>query len=176
MTPKSAQGPKPPTVRILGLDPSSVATGFGVVGLGRAGAPRLLAAGTIRPPRGADMGQKLDTIYSDLSQIIEQYQPTECAVEGVFAAKNVKTAIVLGQARGVAMLAAGRAGLAVFEYSPATVKKALVGVGRASKEQVRAMVQTLIKTPIPGGLDASDALAVAICHLNCRALIPGRTG
>ena len=162
--------PRQPAPRILGLDPSSVATGFGVVEPGPGGAPRLLAAGTIRPPRGADMGEKLRTIHADLALIIEKYRPAECAVEGVFAAKNVKTAIVLGQARGVAMLAAGQAGLKVFEYSPATVKKALVGVGRASKEQVRAMVQALIKAPIPGGLDASDALAVAVCHLNSRSL------
>jgi crossover junction endodeoxyribonuclease RuvC len=131
---------------------------------------RLTAFGVIRPPAGEDFHLRLLAIHRGLAEVIQKYSPDEAAVEGVFAAKNVRSALKLGQARGVALLAAALAGIPVFEYTPAEVKKALVGVGRAEKEQVRVMVRALLKTREKMPLDASDALAVAVTHLHSRNL------
>lgn len=156
---------------VLGLDPGSRATGYGLVEGGEGGRRlRLVEAGVIRPPAKAPLAQRLQAIHQGVAQVIERFHPSEAAVEGVFAAKNARTAIVLGQARGVALLAAAQAGMEVFEYPPASVKMALVGAGRAGKEQVRAMVGALLNETPPKSLDASDALAVAITHLNTRKL------
>lgn len=155
--------------RVLGLDPGSAAFGWGVVE--RSG--RALAAvawGVIRPPAGAPLEVRLDAIFQALGEVIAEHKPGEAAVEGVFQAKNARSALVLGHARGVGLLAAARAGLTVHEYPPAAVKKALVGAGRAQKEQVRAMVGRLLGGVGQPPLDASDALAVAVCHLHSRGL------
>ncbi|MEW5912344.1 MAG: crossover junction endodeoxyribonuclease RuvC [Thermodesulfobacteriota bacterium] len=154
---------------VLGLDPGSQRTGYAVVAAATGGKVRLIAAGALSAPAGRDLPARLAAIYDQLRQIIAEHAPAEMAVEGVFTHKNARTALVLGQARGVALLAGAQAGLAIYEYPPATVKKSLVGTGQASKEQVRAMAQRLAG----GGrlsLDASDALALALTHLHSRRL------
>ena len=161
------QGPS--ASRVLGLDPGTHATGFGVVEqVGQS--LRLVDAGTIRTPAKAELSRRLLVIFQHLGQVITRNQPQEAAVEGVFTSRNPRSAILLGQARGVALLAAAHHDLPVFEYPPASVKMALVGAGRADKEQVRAMVRALLATKQPLGLDASDALALAITHLHSRRL------
>lgn len=157
-------------VRVLGLDPGSQRTGYGLVEAGPRGRLCFVAAGVISASASLDPALRLHKIHQELSQVIQQRQPVEMALEGVFAAKNARTAIMLGQARGVAMLAAAQAGVAVFEYPPAAVKKALTGAGRADKQQVQRMVRALLGVEGPMGLDASDALALAICHLQGRRL------
>ncbi len=157
-------------LRILGLDPGSLATGYGVIEeIGR-GKARLIAAGVVRTPAKEEFSRRLKIIYDGLTEVIARHGPAEAAAEDVFAAKNVRTALKLGQARGVALLAAAQAGLPVFAYPPASVKMALVGGGRADKEQVRAMVGRLLKCPKDLPLDASDALAVAVTHMHSRKL------
>ena len=164
-----ALGPKAAARRVLGLDPGTHATGYGVVE--KVGsALRMVTGGIIRTPGKAELSQRLLVIFEDLCRVIEEHQPREASVEGVFTSRNPRSAILLGQARGVALLAMARQGIPVFEYPPAAVKKALVGVGRADKEQVRAMVMALLKTKEPMGLDASDALALAITHIHSRGL------
>lgn len=158
-----------PAARVLGLDPGSRVCGFGVVEE-RGQAIYLIAAGALRPPTDDRFELRLEAIHSGLAEVIAQHQPAEVAVEGVFQAKNARSALLLGHARGVALLAAAQAGLIVHEYPPASVKKALVGGGRAAKEQVRTMVATILNAKRKLSLDASDALAVAITHLHSRGL------
>lgn len=162
-------------LRVLGLDPGSLRTGYGVVqAAAQGGKPSLVAAGAIQAPAKAELPQRLAAIFQELGALMDRYQPQEMAVEGVFTARNARSALVLGQARGVALLAGANHGLAIFEYPPATVKKALVGTGRASKDQVRTMVAALLGggQALAGELseDASDACALAVCHLHSRAL------
>ncbi|MGD9124265.1 MAG: crossover junction endodeoxyribonuclease RuvC [Desulfarculaceae bacterium] len=164
------QGPGGPVV--IGLDPGSHKTGYAVVQDGdRPNHYHLFASGTIKAPTRRGLAGRLNFIYQGLKEVIAEHHPSEMAVEGVFTHKNARSALLLGQARGVAILAATRGGLEVHEYPPATVKKALVGTGRASKEQVRTMVKSLIKRPIKLDLDASDALALALTHLHTRNLL-----
>lgn len=158
-----------PAARVLGLDPGSRVCGYGVVEERGQGLV-LIAAGALRPAPDGPFEQRLAAIHAGLSRVIEQHHPLEAAVEGVFQAKNPRSALLLGHARGVALLAAAQAGLKVHEYPPASVKKALVGGGRAAKEQVRAMVSTILNAKDRLSLDASDALAVAITHLHSRDL------
>ncbi len=158
-----------PAARVLGLDPGSRVCGYGVVEE-RGQSIHLIAAGTLRPPTKDRFEVRLEVIHRGLVQVIAEYDPAEVAVEGVFQAKNARSALLLGHARGVALLAAAQAGLMVYEYPPASVKKALVGGGRAAKEQVRTMVTTILNAKRKLSLDASDALAVAITHLHSRGL------
>jgi crossover junction endodeoxyribonuclease RuvC len=158
-----------PAARVLGLDPGSRVCGFGVVEE-RGQAIHLIAAGTLHPPTKDRFEVRLEAIHRGLAKVIAEHDPAEVAVEGVFQAKNARSALLLGHARGVALLAAAQAGLMVYEYPPASVKKSLVGGGRAAKEQVRTMVTTILKTKSKLSLDASDALAVAITHLHSRGL------
>ena len=158
-------------LRLMGLDPGSQRTGYGVIQAGDRSKPELIVAGVISAPAKQPMEKRLQKIYRGLREVIAAHQPQEMAVEGVFAAKNARTAIMLGQARGVALLAGAQAGLEVFEYPPASVKMALVGSGRATKEQVQMMVKAMLKTTAKLPLDASDALALAICHLQSRKLL-----
>lgn len=169
-TAKTKIAPRAP-LRVLGLDPGSHATGYAVIQAAARG-PRLtlVDAGVIRAPAKAPLADRLLAIHDGLIKVIAEHRPLEMAVENVFSMVNVKTALVLGQARGVALLAGASRGLAVFEYNPTAVKKALVGVGRASKEQVRAMVAQLLGAGAKLPLDASDACALAICHHHSRAL------
>ncbi len=150
-------------LRVLGIDPGMGATGFGVVEVESGGTIRFCGSGVIRPRSQQPFPQRLWKIFFDLRRQIEIYRPHLMGVERPFFGKNVQSAMMLGQARGAAILAAAEAGLPVQEFSPLEVKQAVVGYGRASKEQVQAMVQALL--PLPGRVaaDAADALAVAVC-------------
>ncbi|MDP2470230.1 MAG: crossover junction endodeoxyribonuclease RuvC [Candidatus Palauibacterales bacterium] len=153
------------TVRVLGIDPGSAVTGYGVIE-GRGSDCRLIECGIIRSPRRGDLAVRLLHIYSDIQAVIERLEPDCMAVEGVFYRENPRTAVVLAHARGVALLAGAERGLQVAEYPPAEIKKAVVGTGRATKTQVGYMVQKLLglaEPPRPS--DASDGCAAALCHL-----------
>ena len=157
-------------MRVLGIDCGSEYTGFGVV---EEMADRKLvchANGAIKLKSGTPMALKLQTIFTELTAIIDKHRPEIVAIEDVFYAVNVKTALKLGQVRGVAMLAASSAGLQVTEYSPLSIKSAVVGYGRADKHQVQQMVTLLLNLAAPPEpTDASDALAIAICHIHTAA-------
>jgi crossover junction endodeoxyribonuclease RuvC len=153
-------------VRIFGIDPGSVRTGYGCVE-SDGSRHRLVACGAIAAPARLAFPQRLLTIHTELRRLIEACQPEAVAIEALFHAVNARSALQLGHARGVALLAASQAGLPVAEYPPAEVKRAVVGYGRAEKLQVQQMVRLLLGVDaIPGPLDASDALAVAICHVH----------
>lgn len=150
-------------IRIFGIDPGSAATGWGVV---ESSGARLsyLASGVIRPKRGDAHAQKLSTIFAGLKDLITEFAPDEAAVEETFVNASPRDALVLGQARGVALLAPGLAGLPVAEYAANSVKKSVVGRGHADKHQVAAMVKVLLPKCGVLASDEADALAVAICH------------
>jgi crossover junction endodeoxyribonuclease RuvC len=153
-------------VRILGFDPGTVATGYGLVRF-ESGALRLERCGVWRPGTDCTLAEKLRMLLAAASELIEACRPDAISVETVFAARNVSSTVKLAHARGVLLAAAAASGLPVFEYEPRLVKKALVGYGQAEKTQVRSMVLSLLarqRERIP--LDAADALAVAICHIH----------
>jgi crossover junction endodeoxyribonuclease RuvC len=158
------------SMRVLGIDCGSEYTGYGVV---EETADRKLVChvnGAIKLKSGTPMAAKLEKIFTDITAIIAKHQPEIMAIEDVFYAVNVKTALKLGQVRGVAMLAASRSGLQVAEYSPLSIKSAVVGYGRADKIQVQQMVTRLLNlAAAPEPTDASDALAIAICHIHTAA-------
>ena len=149
-------------MRILGIDPGSRVTGFGVIETDGAKS-RHLASGCIRT-QSKDFTQRLGEIYTGLQDVVEETRPDQAAVEQVFVAHNPSSALKLGQARGAAVTAMVVAGLPVYEYTPRAVKQALVGTGSADKEQVQHMTRLLLGVHKKMGLDESDALAVAICH------------
>ena len=153
-------------MRIIGVDPGSDTTGYGVIESdGRR--YELIEYAGIRGPKHLSFAERLLAISLKLEEVIERLKPQACAVEDTFYAVNVKSALKLGQARGAVLVAAARAGVEVFEYSPLEIKSALVGYGRAEKQQVQEMVRVLLGMKnAPEPLDASDALAVAICHVN----------
>lgn len=159
-------------MRVLGIDCGSEYTGYGVVEEITGGRLVCCAHGAIRPRARDSMAVKLQEIFSSLSAIIVEHQPHQVAIEDVFYAVNVKSALKLGQVRGVAMLAAASAGLAVSEYAPLAIKSAVVGYGRAEKSQVQEMVMRLLSLPAPPQpADAADALAIAICHIHTAATL-----
>src|SRR5580698_3513376 len=159
-------------MRVLGIDCGGEYTGYGVVEIYATGKLHCLTCGAIKlSPREA-LPRRLSRIFTQLGEIIVQHQPDEVAIEDVFYALNVKSALKLGQVRGVAMLAAAAAGLEVAEYSPLTIKASVVGYGRAEKLQVQHMVTRLLELTLPPEpMDASDALAIAICHLHTAATL-----
>lgn len=150
---------------VLGIDPGTATTGYGVVARASDGAVSLLECGVIRTDSGAELPQRLKEIYQGITEVVARHSPDIVAVEGIFYGKNVKTTVVLGHARGAILLAATLRDLPVAEYAPAEVKSAIVGTGRATKEQVQFMVQRLLrlKEP-PRPADAADAVAVALTH------------
>ena len=154
---------------VLGLDPGSRVTGFGFV-REISGRAELLAAGTVRPDPKLAMAVRLGEIFSRLSELLSEYRPQEAAVESVFTARNAQSALKLGQARGAAMAACAVHRVPLAEYEPSKVKKSLVGSGRAEKGQVAFMVGRILGCKPDWALDTSDALAVAICHLNMRRM------
>jgi len=161
-------------MRVLGIDCGTEYTGYGVVDLvsESRNSDRLvcIVCGTIKVSPRDSMPIRLSRISNGLQQLILQHRPDRVALEDVFYALNVKSALKLGQVRGVAMLAAASAGLEVAEYSPLSIKSAVVGYGRAEKHQVQQMVTRLLKLDqIPEPADAADALAIAICHLHTAA-------
>lgn len=154
-------------IRILGVDPGLLSTGFGIIEIESDGSSLYCGSGAIRPRARQSFSQRIQQIFRGLSKQIENYAPQLMAVECPFFAKNVKSAMLLGQMRGVAILAAAEAGLEIQEFSPLEVKQAVVGYGRAAKEQVQAMVRSLLQTPPDLTTDAADALAVALCLAHC---------
>jgi crossover junction endodeoxyribonuclease RuvC len=153
-------------VKVLGVDPGSTVTGFGVVeGMpGRVGA-RLLECGVIRAGTGA-LPARLHTIHAGLAELLSRHRPDVVAVEGIFHARNARTTMVLGHARGVILLAAEAAGVAVIEYAPGVVKRTVVGRGAAEKAQVGWMVAKLLRLErAPSPADAADGVALALTHL-----------
>lgn len=150
---------------MLGVDPGTAATGYGVVARGSA-AHRLVECGVIRPPAGRPLAERLAVIFEELSDVIGRHRPDAIAVEDVFVARNVRSALVLGHARGVILLAAARAGLPVSEYGARQVKSAVVGAGGASKVQVQLMVARHLRlAEAPRPADAADGVAIALTHV-----------
>ncbi len=150
-------------MRILGLDPGVNRTGYGILDAEDLG---VIDFGVISVPLRAPLPSKLKAISTGIEDIIQQYRPEVAACETIFYGKNIKAALIMGHARGAVLLTAEKSGLQVVEYSPLEVKRAVAGRGRASKEQVRFMVESILdlKEQLKD-MDASDALAVAICHL-----------
>src|SRR5271169_6710176 len=154
-------------MRVLGIDCGGEYTGYGVVEIFAPGKLCCLTCGAIKLSPREPLPRRLSRIFTQLGEIIAEHRPDEVAIEDVFYALNVKSALKLGQVRGVAMLAAASAGLEVAEYSPLTIKSSVVGYGRAEKQQVQHMVVRLLQLPeAPYPMDASDALAIDICHLH----------
>lgn len=152
-------------MRILGIDPGLTQTGFGIIHAGNSD-PTLVDFGIIKPP-GSDnpLAQRLKSIYRDIVQVVQDYKPTIMAVENVFYGKNVKSTLLLGHARGAALLAGAEFDLPIYEYSARKIKQAVTGNGNAHKNQVQYMVKARLKMKfVPEPIDASDALAIAICH------------
>ncbi len=156
--------------RVLGIDPGTATTGYGILEQ-TGGQLRALASGVIRTGADQPMPTRLQEIHRAVKQLAEEYRPSEAAVEELFFSNNVRTAMSVGQARGVALLALADAGLPVSEYTPLAIKQAVTGYGSADKTQMQEMVRMLLglsEPPRPD--DAADALAVAICHLHSSRL------
>jgi len=161
-------------VLVLGIDPGTAITGYGLVREDEQGLV-LVACGTVTTPAGEPLPLRLKTIYAGLAAVIREHQPDQAAVEELFFSRNVRTALAVGHARGVALLAVADAGLPVFEYKPLEVKQAITGYGGADKSQIQEMVRMLLNLErVPQPDDAADAVAVAVCHVHSarmRALI-----
>lgn len=151
--------------RVLGIDPGSVRTGWGVVER-KGQTARGIAAGVIRVPERAPLAERLELIHRGIALVLAEHRPDAVAIEDIFFARYAQAALMLGHARGVALLAAAQAGLAVSAYPPTVVKRAIVGSGKADKTQVAALVGALLGLRELPGIDATDALAIAITHLN----------
>ena len=150
-------------MKVFGIDPGSTITGYGIVEIAGSKTNHLDNGG-IHLPKSKALPHRLAIIYNEISSLIEQFQPDAVAIENVFVAKNVSSTLKLGHARGAAMVAAVNAGVPVAEYTPSQVKKAVTGYGSASKDQVQRMVKAVLNLPELAFEDASDALAVALCH------------
>jgi len=156
---------------VLGVDPGTAITGYGLVREDD-GELALAACGAVTTSVDQPLSERLATIYRRLSELIAEHQPQTVAVEQLFFSRNVRTALAVGQARGVALLAAAHAGLPVVEYTPLQVKQAVVGYGRADKTQVQEMVRLVLRLDaVPQPDDAADAVAVAVCHLHSARLL-----
>ncbi len=155
-------------MKVLGIDPGSRITGYGIVENTGNGLSHIDNGG-IQPDRKLPFSQRLKKIFDELADLIDTHKPDVVAIENVFVAKNVRSSLLLGHARGTAMVAASLADIEVEEYSPSEVKQAIVGTGRATKNQIQHMVKIMLGLPEVAFEDASDALAVAICHCNTSA-------
>jgi crossover junction endodeoxyribonuclease RuvC len=154
---------------VLGIDPGTATTGYGLVRLDPGGELEAVSFGVILTPPHTPAHQRLRMLYDDLRELLRRCGPDSCAVEKLFFQRNVSTALAVGQARGVVLLAIAEAGTDIAEYTPNEVKQAVVGYGAADKRQVQEMVRTLLRLPeIPKPDDAADALAIAITHLHTR--------
>jgi crossover junction endodeoxyribonuclease RuvC len=169
-------GRMPENVRVtLGIDPGTAIVGYAVVAA-KGSALSMIVCDVITTPAGMPLAQRLQLIYQGLGEVIAAYQPTEAAMEELFFAKNARTALTVGHARGVALLALANGGLSVGEYTPKQVKQAVTGYGGADKMQVGEMVRILLHLhQVPRPDDAADAAAVAICHLNTMPLLRERS-
>jgi len=157
-------------MRILGIDPGSQITGFGLI----EGHPKgitHLENGGIFTPKNRSFSERIFHIFEQISLLIQNFSPDVVALEDIFVAKNVSSTLKLGHARGAIMVAVARAGVPLFEYSALQVKQAVTGYGRADKEQIQRMVRALLKLPDLAFTDASDALAVALCHFHSHRML-----
>ncbi len=153
----------------IGIDPGIATTGYGIVREGADGRPIALAHGVIETPKGETLPRRLQMLQQQLDTLIATWQPKEAAVEELFFATNAKTAMIVGQARGVVLLTLCNAQIEVHEYTPLQVKQAVSGYGQADKRQMQEMVRLLLDLPsIPKPDDAADALAIAVTHLQSR--------
>lgn len=150
---------------ILGIDPSLRGTGFGVIRTGKA-EPQMLACGTITCPAHWEKSRCLAKILQTCREVLKAHQPATCVVEGLFYAQNLKTAIIMGEARGAALAAVAESGVDIYEIAPRKVKQAIVGHGGAQKLAVAKMVQRILRLAEPPGPDAADALALALAHVH----------
>ena len=148
---------------ILGIDPSLRGTGYGVIRWARS-QPTALAQGTVKCPAGWERSRCLVKIAETIREVVRRHHPNVCVVEGLFYAQNLRTALILGEARGAALVAVAETGLDVFEIAPRKVKQAIVGYGGAQKLAVAKMVQRMLNLPEPPAPDAADALALALAH------------
>ena len=154
---------------VLGIDPGTAITGYGLVRISPDGELVAVRYGVIATPKTDSPSARLEMIYDQMTDLLKEYKPDIAAVEKLFFARNVTTGIAVGQARGVVMLALQKAGLEIFEYTPKEIKNAVAGYGGADKRQVQEMVRALLQLDsIPKPDDAADALAVAITHLSTR--------
>jgi len=161
-------------VKVLGVDPGTAVTGYGVIetGNGHPGMGRLIECGVIKFAKGSSLPRRLHELHEGIVELIARHRPTALALEDAFYHKNVRTTLVLGHARGVVLLAAQDAGLVIAEYAPATIKKAVVGTGGAAKGQVAAMVMRLLRLrQAPKPADAADGVAAALTFI-LRSSIP----
>ena len=153
-------------MKIIGIDPGLIQTGFGIININDNDIS-MIDYGIIKPDPKANLPIRLLTIFEDIVQIINDYKPEVFVIEEVFYSKNVKSTMRLGQARGSAMVAAASKNMIIYEYSPRKIKQAVTGNGNAHKSQVQFMVKTKLKMDhVPEPIDASDALAVALCYEN----------
>jgi len=157
---------------VLGLDPSLRGTGYGVIQMARPH-PRCLSHGTIKIPSGWVHSRCLVKIVQELRKVIRNHAPTVCVCEGLFYAQNIRTALVMGEARGAALSAVAEAGLEIFEMAPRKMKQAIVGYGAAQKEAVAKMVQRMLHLAELPAPDAADALGLALAHLQSRGGVAG---
>ena len=156
---------------VLGIDPGTAITGYGLVREDRAGLT-LLDCGVVTTPAGHPLPERLQAIYQGLASVIQEHQPEAAAVEELFFSRNVRTALSVGHARGVTLLCLADAGLPVFEYKPLEVKQAVAGYGGADKRQVQEMVRMLLELDsVPQPDDAADAVAVAVCHIHSARML-----
>lgn len=166
-------------MKVLGVDPGSITTGYGVVQKGKGGNNGelvRLCSGEVAMRPATALPERLLAVYNALNGVISEWRPDAVSVESLFFAKNVKSAVVLGHVRGVILMSAALNGVEVFEYAPKTIKIAVTGYGGADKGQMQKMVKTLLKTRDIAKTDASDALAAAICHIHhCREALPSDT-
>lgn len=150
---------------LLGIDPGTAATGFGVVEVDSRRRAKLIECGVIRTSPGADLADRLLEIHEEVAALIARFSPAVLSLESAFYGRNVRSALTLGQARGAIIVAAGRCGVEVAEYAPRAIKKAVVGTGSATKEQVAYMVRRHLRLRTdPAPSDAADGVAAALCH------------
>ena len=160
-------------IRIIGIDPGLRRTGWGVVETAGSSL-RFVASGTVKPDEKAELAERLRQLHDGLVDVVRAHAPHEAAVEQTFVNKDASATLKLGQARGIAMLVPALAGLAVAEYAPNAVKKAVIGVGHGEKKQIHMMVRVLMPKAVFSGDDAADALAIAICHSHHRQSLSAR--
>jgi crossover junction endodeoxyribonuclease RuvC len=161
----SASKGYPEEFTVLGIDPGSLVTGYGLIRKTRSGM-ECLDFGCVRPARGGSLAQRLEQIHDSLLEKIEAFKPDRIAVETIFHSRSARAALTMGHVRGVVLLAAAKSGLEIFEYTPLEVKMSVTGTGAASKKQVQFMVRETLSPQGRLSLDASDALAVALCNIN----------
>ena len=151
---------------ILGIDPGLTKTGFGLISVSK-DTPKIIDFGIIQPNNNDTLSKRLYTIYTDMEELIATFSPTVLSIEDVFYGKNVKSALLLGQARGIAMLCAAKNNIPAFEYSAKKVKQSVTGNGNADKVQLQYMIKQIFNLKnLPKPLDASDAIGIALCHFN----------